>query len=458
MKKILLLIIFLFIYPSFSYSLSEVGFSVGDGSGDMSASTYDPQGVESNTFSRSNHTGTQPLSTISDAGTSASKDTGTAIGNVVEIANDGTGNPALPFALFDASGFTGNLATTDDTFDEVFDVLDGLSTGGGATPTVQSADPTSASSVGWYMATTSGDAFYKSAAGLFNVSAGTYTADPVNYTLTIDSTGWGSGDTVTGTGINCPGDCTEDYLDGTNVSLTAAAGTGRQFDGWTGALTGTTNPDSVAMTANRTVGANFSATGGGVTTFEDFEGTGTPTGWTVTHGTPDFDYTTTVFSGIESLYYNSAGNPMRFETSSLGVSGEVYIGFMVNMTAQGTSFEIRLRDTADNVLAVIDKGTVSDSLVVQVTGGTAYQTPTDSWQLSTTTYIKIRYKPSNGVDNAEIQGWTSTDGTTWTSTSATSTNATTPTANVDHLYFTCNFETITAVFDDIKYSLADFNF
>ena len=206
------------------------------------------------------------------------------------------------------------------------------------------------------------------------------------------------------------------------------------------------------------VGQSLVSSETGVTTFEDFEGVGTPTGWTVTHGTPDFDYTTTVLSGAESLYYNSAGSPMRFETSSLGVSGEVYIGFIINITVQGTSFEIRLRDSSDNTLARIDKGTVSDSLIVQVTGGTAYQTPNDSWQLSTTTYIKIRYKPSNGVDNAEIQGWTSTDGTTWTSTSAISTNATSPTANVDHLYFTCNFETITAVYDDIKYSSTDFDF
>lgn len=46
----------------------------------------------------------------------------------------------------------------------------------GITPTVQSADPTSASAEGWYLATGSGDLFFKSAAGLFTI-AGSYAAD-----------------------------------------------------------------------------------------------------------------------------------------------------------------------------------------------------------------------------------------------------------------------------------------
>ena len=33
---------------------------------------------------------------------------------------------------------------------------------------------------------------------------------------------------------------------------------------------------------------------------ENFEGTGTPTGWAVLAGTPDFGYTTTVIDGTKS--------------------------------------------------------------------------------------------------------------------------------------------------------------
>jgi len=45
-----------------------------------------------------------------------------------------------------------------------------------STVTVQAANPTSASDPGWYLATTSGDLFYKSEDGLFTI-AGSYAAD-----------------------------------------------------------------------------------------------------------------------------------------------------------------------------------------------------------------------------------------------------------------------------------------
>ncbi len=43
-------------------------------SGDMDAAVYDPQGIEADAFARANHTGTQTLATISDAGTMAGED------------------------------------------------------------------------------------------------------------------------------------------------------------------------------------------------------------------------------------------------------------------------------------------------------------------------------------------------------------------------------------------------
>lgn len=46
------------------------------GSGDMLAATYDPQNIADDAFARANHTGTQTLSTISDAGTMAAEDAG----------------------------------------------------------------------------------------------------------------------------------------------------------------------------------------------------------------------------------------------------------------------------------------------------------------------------------------------------------------------------------------------
>ncbi|MBW8888274.1 MAG: S8 family serine peptidase [Fibrobacteres bacterium] len=49
------------------------------------------------------------------------------------------------------------------------------------------------------------------------------------------------------------------YVSGTVVTLTATPNTGYKFGSWSGAVTGTANPVSVTMTANKSVTANFTA-------------------------------------------------------------------------------------------------------------------------------------------------------------------------------------------------------
>jgi uncharacterized repeat protein (TIGR02543 family) len=82
----------------------------------------------------------------------------------------------------------------------------------------------------------------------------TFTIQRFTLTVTPPTNG-----TVSGTGIACGtggSDCTETYDYGTGVVLTATAGTGYDFGGWTGACTGT-GACSLAMTEARTVGATF---------------------------------------------------------------------------------------------------------------------------------------------------------------------------------------------------------
>ena len=62
---------------------------VGDGSATKTFSD------DSYTLDRTNHTGTQTLSTISDSGTAAAKDTGKTIGDVPQYEDDGDGNPEI---------------------------------------------------------------------------------------------------------------------------------------------------------------------------------------------------------------------------------------------------------------------------------------------------------------------------------------------------------------------------
>ena len=58
---------------------------------------------------------------------------------------------------------------------------------------------------------------------------------------------------VEATGINCGADCTEDYIHGTNVSLTARAVTGNIFTGWSESCSN----GSILMDADKTCTANF---------------------------------------------------------------------------------------------------------------------------------------------------------------------------------------------------------
>jgi hypothetical protein len=64
--------------------------------------------------------------------------------------------------------------------------------------------------------------------------------DFIAYNLTVAATGPGTGTVVSNTaGINCGGDCSEDYAEGTRITLTAAPGVGSIFRGWSGACSGT---------------------------------------------------------------------------------------------------------------------------------------------------------------------------------------------------------------------------
>ena len=73
---------------------------------------------------------------------------------------------------------------------------------------------------------------------------------PIQRTLTINVVGSGSvGKT--------PDKATYDH--GESVELTASPGAGYVFSGWSGDLTGSTNPDNLTMDGDKTVTATFLA-------------------------------------------------------------------------------------------------------------------------------------------------------------------------------------------------------
>src|SRR5262245_17612344 len=80
---------------------------------------------------------------------------------------------------------------------------------------------------------------------------------------------------VSGTGLIARNPNAASYASGTVVTLTATPGSGFQFSGWSGDLSGATNPTTITMSANRTVTATFTAiTQGPFTLSRDVTGSG----------------------------------------------------------------------------------------------------------------------------------------------------------------------------------------
>jgi endoglucanase len=141
----------------------------------------------------------------------------------------------------------------------------------------------------------------------------TATFDPVGltYTLSVAKAGTGTG-TVTSnpSGISCGSNCSEAYLSGTSVDLSASADSGSAFTGWSGACSGT-GTCTVAMSAARTVTATFmSANVPTVTIYGDVFGTGWES-WS-------WDY---------SLLNTAATSPVKVGTKAVKVALDGYGGF-----------------------------------------------------------------------------------------------------------------------------------
>ena len=90
----------------------------------------------------------------------------------------------------------------------------------------------------------------------------TLTNQLIRYLLTVNLAGDGSG-TVTGSGINCfdgaGADCTQNYVEGTEVTLVAAADSGSSFTVWSGGGCSGTGNCVVTMSQTRSVTATFTS-------------------------------------------------------------------------------------------------------------------------------------------------------------------------------------------------------
>jgi len=110
-------------------------------------------------------------------------------------------------------------------------------------------------------------------------------------------------------GINCPSDCTEDYVAGTQVTLTPSPGSGMQVASWGGECTGQGSTCVVTMTSTKNVTVSFA---------QSEEESPPPTGTTVPEGVTLAGPTVALYQGDLSLLMRGSGDKIYFTRRTAG--------------------------------------------------------------------------------------------------------------------------------------------
>jgi len=180
------------------------------------------------------------------------------------------------------------------------------------------------------------------------------TPPAVTFTLNVN-TSPSAGGTVTGTGINCPGDCSETCDSGTNDNLTANANSGYTLSNWTGCDAPSGNLCTMTMNSNKSVTANFSpvSTAAVDGIIKDADGS-LINEVTVKYGT----FTTT--SSSDGSYYFTA-SPGKDQVVVFSHEGYVTISRFVNIFSGSTThlYVTMLKETNPVTLDSSVGGTIS---------------------------------------------------------------------------------------------------
>jgi hypothetical protein len=182
----------------------------------------------------------------------------------------------------------------------------------------------------------------------------TVSAPPAAYTLTVNASPSGSGSVSVD-----PNKTT--YSSGDQVTLTATANSGYAFSSWSGDATGTTNPITVTMNANKTVTANFAATPGTLVV--------TPATGLASSGSAGGPFTP---SGTSYLLQNTGGTALNWIASE--AQNWVSLSSSSGSLAPGASITVTvsINDNAVNLLPGSYNDTVSFSETTTTGSSHAY--------------------------------------------------------------------------------------
>ncbi|MCB2380559.1 PQQ-dependent sugar dehydrogenase, partial [Hymenobacter sp. BT635] len=144
-----------------------------------------------------------------------------------------------------------------------------------------------------------------------------------NYTLTLNTSG-------SGTVSRSPN--ATSYSSGTVVNLTATPAAGFVFSGWSGDATGTTNPLSVTMSANKTITATFAAV----------PGTGYAFYRAVNLGGPALTLDGNAWAGSTAPNYSTSGSPFESQSVPLLPATDAVRAGMIRQAVFGPNLSVTL--------------------------------------------------------------------------------------------------------------------
>jgi hypothetical protein len=148
---------------------------------------------------------------------------------------------------------------------------------------------------------------------------------------------------------------------------------------------------------------------------EDFEGTGTPSGWAKLSDRPlpNFDYTSTVLEGTESMYLAGTGyhkdSAASTPTQLAGTDRHVAFMFRVPSLPSADIGMLQLYNST-TLLGIIGLRT-NGGLYAQIAGGSVAYGTSGAISANTTYYVKVRWQAG---EPATLTAWISSDGSSWT--------------------------------------------
>ncbi|OGP93389.1 MAG: hypothetical protein A2157_17995 [Deltaproteobacteria bacterium RBG_16_47_11] len=153
-------------------------------------------------------------------------------------------------------------------------------------------------------------------------------------TLNLSINPGGSG-RVTGTGIDCPGDCTESFsTSGAAIQLTATPSEGYVFTNWTGDINVTENPVTVNMDTHKNVTANFGINAYTINVTVSIGGTITPSGSVTVNpgGSQTFTITPNAGYHVTDVRVNgvSVGAVTTYTFNNLNANHSIEVSFAID--------------------------------------------------------------------------------------------------------------------------------